>query len=65
MKTISSAVSGNINWYHFSQENSGKMYFKITKLGIFDSAISPNLGIYSKEIVSDLHEDLATKLLLQ
>lgn len=41
------------------------MYFKITKLGIFDSAISPNVGIYSKEIVSDLHEDLAIKLLLQ
>lgn len=64
MKAVSSAVSGNINWYHFSQEKSGKMYFKITKLGIsFDSSISPHLGNYSKEIVSDLHEDLAIKLL--
>lgn len=39
------------------------MYFKTLKMDIpFDSAILPLLGIYPKEIHSDLHKNTDTKL---
>lgn len=54
-----------MNWYHFSQKKLHKMYFflkKNPKMDIpLDLAIPPHLGIYSKEIDSDLHKNIDTK----